>query len=43
MNQDYGDLFRIFNAYRVRYLVVEAYAVILYAEPRYTKDIDLWV
>jgi hypothetical protein len=43
MNQDYGDLFRIFNAHRVRYLVVGAYAVIFYAEPRYTKDIDLWV
>lgn len=43
MNQDYGDLFRIFNARRVRYLVVGAYAVIFHAEPRYTKDLDLWV
>ena len=43
MNQDYGDLFRIFNEHRVRYMVVGAYAVIYYAEPRYTKDLDLWV
>ena len=43
MNRDYRDLFRIFNAHRVRYLVVGAYAVIYYAEPRYTKDLDIWV
>jgi hypothetical protein len=43
VNQDYRDLFRIFNAHHVRYLVVGAYAVIYYAEPRYTKDLDIWV
>jgi hypothetical protein len=43
VNQDYRDLFRIFNEHRVRYLIVGAYAVIYYAEPRYTKDLDLWV
>jgi len=31
------------NEYDVRYLVVGAYAVIYYAEPRYTKDLDIWV
>jgi hypothetical protein len=42
VNQDYKDkeLFRILNAHDVRYLVVGAYAVIYYAEPRYTKDLD---
>lgn len=43
MNQDLKDLFRIFNEYGVKYLVVGAYAVIYYAEPRYTKDLDIWV
>ena len=43
MNRDYADLFKLFNGHRVRYLVVGAYAVIFYAEPRYTKDLDLWV
>jgi hypothetical protein len=43
MNQDYADLFKILNEHRVRYLVVGAYAVVFYAEPRYTKDLDLWV
>jgi Nucleotidyl transferase of unknown function (DUF2204) len=43
MNPDYADLFKIFNDHHVRYLVVGAYAVVFYAEPRYTKDLDLWV
>jgi hypothetical protein len=43
VNQDFKDLFRVFNEYNVRYLVVGAYAVIYYAEPRYTKDLDIWV
>jgi hypothetical protein len=32
-----------FNDYEVRYLVVGGYAVMLYTEPRFTKDLDLWV
>ena len=43
VNQDYEDLFRAFNEHRVKYLIVGAYAVIYYAEPRYTKDLDVWV
>jgi hypothetical protein len=43
VNQDFKDLFRVLNEYNVRYLVVGAYAVIYYAEPRYTKDLDIWV
>jgi predicted nucleotidyltransferase len=31
------------NDCQVRFLVVGGYAFIHYAEPRYTKDIDLWV
>ena len=43
MNSDFRDLLRIFNAGKVRYLVVGGYAVMKYAEPRYTKDLDLWI
>ena len=43
VNQDFRDLFRIFSEHAVNYLVVGAYAVIYYAEPRYTKDLDVWV
>jgi hypothetical protein len=43
MNSDFRDLLRLFNAHRVRYLVVGGYAVMKYTEPRYTKDLDLWV
>ena len=43
MNRDFRDLFSAFNDADVRYLVVGAYAVIHYTEPRYTKDLDIWV
>jgi hypothetical protein len=42
-NPDFKDLFRIFNEENVEYLVVGAHAVIFYAEPRYTKDLDIWI
>ena len=42
-NADFKDLFSIFNEEKVEYLVAGAHAVIFYAEPRYTKDLDLWV
>lgn len=40
---DYKDLLRILNRHRVKYLIVGAYAVIYYSEPRYTKDLDIWI
>jgi hypothetical protein len=43
INQDFKDLFSAFNAESVEYLIVGGYAVIFYAEPRFTKDIDVWV
>jgi predicted nucleotidyltransferase len=43
MNSDFKDLLRIFDEEGVEYLVVGAYAVIHYTQPRYTKDIDLWI
>jgi hypothetical protein len=34
---------RKLNEHQVRYLIVGAYAVMKYTEPRYTKDLDVWV
>ena len=43
LNSDLIDLLRILNKNQTRYLIVGAYAVIQYTEPRYTKDLDIWV
>lgn len=43
MYQDYKDLLSAFHAHGVRYLVVGAYAVIYHAQPRFTKDMDLFI
>ena len=43
MYQDYKDLLSAFNAHGVKYLIVGGYAVIFYAQPRATKDIDLFI
>ena len=43
VNSDFSDLLRIFNDNRVKYLVIGGYAVVQYAEPRFTKDLDIWI
>ncbi len=43
VNSDFSDLLRIFNDNNVKYLVIGGYAVVQYAEPRYTKDLDVWI
>ena len=43
MNQDFRDLLRAFNEEKVKYLIVGGYALIEYTEPRYTKDLDIWI
>ncbi|MCH8962299.1 MAG: hypothetical protein IH820_13535 [Bacteroidetes bacterium] len=43
INSDFKDLLSLFNAYQIKYLVVGGYAVIKYTEPRFTKDLDLWI
>ncbi|MDP2927908.1 MAG: hypothetical protein Q8N80_03815 [Candidatus Omnitrophota bacterium] len=40
---DYKDLLRTLNRHKAKYLIIGAYAVAYYAEPRYTKDLDVWV
>ena len=43
MNSDFNDLLSLFNAYQIKYLIVGGYAVIKYTEPRFTKDLHLWL
>ncbi len=42
-NRDWIELLNLFNTCKIRYLVVGGYAVMRYTEPRFTKDLDLWV
>jgi predicted nucleotidyltransferase len=43
MPKDLKELLRAFNDHGVRYLVVGGYAFGVYAEPRATKDLDLFI
>jgi hypothetical protein len=43
MYQDYKDLLSAFHAHGVKYLIVGGYAVSFHAQPRATKDIDLFI
>jgi len=43
MLKDFLDLLRCLNEYKVKYLIIGGYAVSFYGEPRYTKDIDIFV
>ena len=42
-NPDYKELLQLFNEFEVDYLIVGGFAVMKYGEPRYTKDLDVWV
>jgi predicted nucleotidyltransferase len=43
VNSDFSDLLKIFNANAVKYLIIGGYAVVQYTEPRFTKDLDIWI
>jgi predicted nucleotidyltransferase len=43
MNSDFKELLNLFNTNGVKYLIIGGYAVIEYTEPRYTKDLDIWI
>ncbi len=42
-SQDFKELLSILAKHEVRYLIICGYAVMLYSEPRWTKDLDLWI
>lgn len=43
MFQDYKDLLSAFHAHGVKYLIVGGYAVIFHAQPRFTKDLEIFI
>ena len=43
LNSDFKELLSILNERQAKYLIVGGYAVIEHTEPRYTKDLDIWV
>ena len=43
LSSDYEDLFNTLNAHKIKYLAVGAHAVMFYTEPRFTKDLDVWI
>jgi hypothetical protein len=42
-SSDFRELLNLFGKHKIRYLVVGAYAVMKFSEPRFTKDLDLWI
>ena len=43
MFPDFKELLQSFHAHRVKYLIVGGYAVSFHAQPRVTKDLDLFI
>lgn len=43
MNRDFEELLSALSVERCEFLIVGAHAVAFHTEPRYTKDLDLWV
>jgi hypothetical protein len=43
LHPDLMDLLGAFSSLNVEYLIVGGWAVSVHAEPRFTKDIDVWI
>lgn len=43
MHKDFKELLEVLNDNQVEYLIVGGYALIEYTEPRFTKDLDIWI
>ena len=43
MNSDFRDLLQSLAKHEVRYLIVGGYAAMHYSQPRFTKDLDIWL
>ena len=42
-SRNFKELLHLLNECSVEYLIVGGYAVMRYSEPRFTKDLDIWV
>ena len=43
VEKDFRDLFALFNAHGVEYMIVGGYALAFHGAPRYTGDMDIYV
>ena len=43
IEKDFAELLQLFDKHKVKYCILGAFAVAFYAEPRYTKDMDILV
>lgn len=43
VQQDFRELFALFNAHDVAYIIVGAYALAYHGTPRYTGDLDIFI
>jgi hypothetical protein len=43
MDRDLRELLSAWNAHSVRYVIVGGYAVGVHAQPRVTKDLDIFI
>jgi len=43
VQKDFRDLLELFNAHKVEYMIVGAYALAFHGAPRYTGDMDIFV
>ncbi len=43
IQQDFKELFELFNTHHVEYVIVGGYALAFHGAPRYTGDIDIFV
>jgi len=42
-NRDFEEFFELLNKNKVKYVVVGGYAYAIHAEPRFTKDLDIFI
>ena len=43
LHPDFKDFLRLLNSHGVEYLVVGEFAFYYYVEPRFTKNLDIWI
>ncbi|MEX2478627.1 MAG: DUF6036 family nucleotidyltransferase [Gracilimonas sp.] len=42
-NQDFKEFIKLLHKHNVKYLIVGGYAYAIHAEPRFTKDLDIFI
>lgn len=43
ISKDFKEFIQLLNVNKVKYLIVDGYALAIYGYPRYTKDLDVWI